>query len=285
MRTGNLGEIWRYPVKSMLGERLEHSSLGTLGVPGDRGWAVRDEVRGGIRGAKKIGGLMQCAARYREEPTTERIPVPEITLPDGAVLRADAPDAAARLSTALGTTVTLWPRRPADDLDHHRRGAPDHEDMEAEMRAVFGREASEPLPDFSVFPPELFEFESPLGTYFDAFPLLVMTTSSLRRLQALTPSSRIDVRRFRPNLVIDTSDDDGFLESTWGGRRMQIGEAVLTFTIPCPRCVMITLPTGDLPKDPAVLRTVVREADQNLGIYAVVETPGTVRHGDAVTLL
>lgn len=285
MTTGKLGEIWRYPVKSMLGERLEHTTLGTLGVPGDRGWAVRDEVRGGIRGAKKIAGLMQCAARYRDEPTAERIPVPAITLPDGAVLEADAPEAAARLSATLGTAVTLWPRRPADDLDHHRRGAPDHEDMEAEMRSVFGREPSEPLPDFSVFPPELFEFESPLGTYFDAFPLLVMTTSSLRRLQALTPSSRIDVRRFRPNLVIDTGDDEGFLESTWGGRRLQIGEAVLTLTIPCPRCVMITLPTGDLPKDPAVLRTVVREADQNLGMYAVVETPGVVRRGDTVTLL
>jgi uncharacterized protein YcbX len=285
MTTGTLGELWRYPVKSMLGERIEQAHVGPLGLDGDRGWAVRDEVRGGIRGAKKIGGLMRCAARYLDEPSGDRIPAPEITLPNGEVFRADAPDAAARVSAAVGTTVTRWPRRPADDLDHYRRGMPDHEDMEAEMRSVFGRLPDEPLPDFSVFPPELFEFESPLGTYFDAFPLMVVTTASLRRLQALAPESRIDVRRFRPNVVLDVGGDDEFLEGTWGGRRLRIGDTVLALTVPCPRCVMITLPTGDLPKDPAVLRTIVRESGQNLGIYATVETPGTIRAGDPVALL
>jgi uncharacterized protein YcbX len=285
MTTGTLGEIWRYPVKSMLGERLDRASIGTLGIDGDRGWAVRDEVRGGIRGAKKIGGLMRCAARYLDEPTAERIPVPEITLASGAAFRADAPDAASRLSAELGATVTLWPRRPADDLDHYRRGQPDHEDMLDEMRAVFGRLPEEPLPDFSIFPPELFEYESPLGTYFDAFPLMLVTTASLRKLQALAPASRIDVRRFRPNLVVEVEDDEEFLEGRWGGRRLRIGDAVLALTVPCPRCVMITLPTADLPKDPAILRTVVREGDQNLGIYASVETPAVVRRGDRVTLL
>ncbi len=285
MTTGTVSEIWRYPVKSMVGERIPQARVGALGIAGDRGWAVRDEVRGGIRGAKKIAGLMRCAARYLEDPTADRIPTPEITLPNGDVLSADAPDAATRLSAALGTTVTLWPRRPADDLDHYRRGAPDHEDMETEMRSIFGRAPDEPLPDFTVFPPELFEFESPLGTYFDAFPLLIVTTASLRRLQALAPSSRIDVRRFRPNFVVDTESDDEFLERTWGGRRLRVGDVVLALTVPCPRCVMITLPTADLPKDPTVLRTVVRDADQNLGIYATVETPGLVRAGDPVTLL
>jgi uncharacterized protein YcbX len=285
MTTGTLGEIWRYPVKSMLGERVDRAGIGAFGIDGDRGWAVRDEVRGGIRGAKKIGGLMRCAARYLDEPTAEHLPVPEITLPSGDVFRADASDAASRLSTELGTTVTLWPRRPADDLDHYRRGAPDHEDMETEMRSVFGRLPDEPLPDFTIFPPELFEFESPLGTYFDAFPLMLVTTASLQKLQALAPASRIDVRRFRPNLVLEVDGDEEFLERSWGGRRLQVGDAVLALTVPCPRCVMITLPTGDLPKDPAILRTVVREGDQNLGIYASVETPGVVRRGDRVTLL
>jgi MOSC domain-containing protein len=285
MTTGTVSEIWRYPVKSMVGERIQQARVGALGIAGDRGWAVRDEVRGGIRGAKKIAGLMRCAARYLDDPTADRIPTPEITLPNGDVLRADASDAAARLSAALGTTVTLWPRRPADDLDHYRRGAPDHEDMETEMRSVFGRTPDEPLPDFTVFPPELFEFESPLGTYFDAFPLLIVTTASLRHLQARAPSSRIDVRRFRPNFVVDTGDDDEFLERTWGGRRLRVGDVVLALTVPCPRCVMITLPTADLPKDPAILRTVVRDGDQNLGIYATVETPGLVRAGDPVTLV
>jgi uncharacterized protein len=285
MSTGRLAEIWRYPVKSMVGERLEHVEVGPLGLAGDRGWAVRDEVRGGIRGAKKIPSLMQCAARYAD-PEARELAAPEIRLPDGATLRADDPTAAARLSAALGTTVTLWARRPASDLDHYRRGAPDHADVDTEMRAIFGRTADEPLPDLMVFPPELFEYESPLGTYFDAFPLLLLTEASLRRLQSLAPASTIDVRRFRPNFVLATDDDaSSFPEAAWAGKRLRIGEVVLALTVPCPRCVMVTHPFADLPKDPAILRTVVREADQCLGMYAQVETPGVVRRGDTIALL
>ena len=285
MSRGRLSEIWRYPVKSMTGERLARVEVGTLGLAGDRGWAVRDEVRGGIRGAKKIPGLMRCAARY-PDPEARELASPEIRLPNGEALSADDPSASARLSAALGTTVTLWPRRPASDLDHYRRGAPDHADLETEMRAIFGREASEPLPDFTVFPPELFEFESPLGTYFDAFPLLLLTEASLRRLQALAPAARIDVRRFRPNFVLATDDDDSrFPEAAWGGKRLRIGDLVVALTVACPRCVMVTHPVDDLPKDPSVLRTIVREADQCLGVYAQVETPGVVREGDPVALI
>jgi hypothetical protein len=114
-----------------------------------------------------------------------------------------------RLSRALDHRVSLWPLLPPDAREHYRRGEPTHADFEQEMRAVFGRAPDEPLPDLTVFPPELFEFESPLGTYFDAFPLLVMTTSSLRTMQTRHPESRFDVRRFRPNLLIDTDASTG----------------------------------------------------------------------------
>ena len=283
---GAIAEIWRYPVKSMAGERLGSASMGTLGIPGDRAWAVRDEVRGGIRGAKKIAPLMQCAARYPGGGTTADVEreAPEITLPDGTVLRANDPAAAAAVSKAVSATVTLWPRRPAEDLEHYRRGMPDHEDLETELRSMFGREANEPLPDFSLLPAELFEYESPPGTYFDAFPLLLLTTSSLRRLQQLAPDSRIDLRRFRPNLLVDTKGDD-FIEAAWLGRRLAIGDAVIEVTVSCPRCVMITLPTGDLPRDPRVLRAVVQNAEQNIGVYARVEKGGTVREGDELRML
>src|SRR5215472_15677145 len=97
-RVGTVREIWRYPVKSMAGERLDATALDLGGIPGDRAWAVRDERRGGIRGAKKIPGLMRCAARYLEPPSRERAGAPEIQLPDGGTLRADAPDAAERVS-------------------------------------------------------------------------------------------------------------------------------------------------------------------------------------------
>lgn len=290
MTLGTIREIWRYPVKSMIGETLAETALGTLGVPGDRGWAVRDMQRGGIRGAKKLPGLMQCTARYVDEPGDDplAIPMAEFSVPGGKPVRMDAPDAAAVLGEFLGTPVTLWPRRPVSDREHYRRGDPDHADLETELRAVFGREPDEPLPDLSVFPPEIFEFESPLGTYFDAFPLLLVTDKSLQTLEGLAPSSRADVRRFRPNLVVDTrgvaGDDSRFPEMDWAGKRVRVGEAVLKVTVACPRCVMITLPFADLPKDPALLRAVVREGGQNLGVYAEVERGGTVRSGDELVI-
>jgi hypothetical protein len=282
---GTIAEIWRHPVKSMGGERLAATRLAADGVPGDRGWAVRDERRGGIRGAKKIPALMALRARCVEEPGEQRWPAPEVTLPDGSALRADAPDAAARVSDALGTPVTLWPRLPASALEHYRRGPPDDPDVLAELRAIFGREPGEPLPDLSKLPPEIFVYESPPGTYFDAHPLLLLTDATLRRLQALAPGSRVDVRRFRPNLLIATAPGaDTLPEQGWLGRRLAIGGAELEVLVGCPRCVMITHGFADLPRDTALMRTVVKELDQNVGVYARVVKPGPVAVGDEVVL-
>lgn len=282
---GSVREIWRYPVKSMAGERLQAGWFGPAGLPGDRAWAVRDEAAGEVRGAKKLPALMTCAARYPEDPAEGPAPVAEITLPDGRVLRSDAPSVSAELSGLLGRSVTLWPLRPSSDLDHYRRAAPDDPDMMAELRGIFGRLEDEPIPDLSVFPPEVMEFTSPPGTYFDAFPVHFLTTATLAALEARTAGSRFDVRRFRPNLVIDSAAAQALAEPAWTGRALRIGGAVLSVAAPCPRCVMTTLPQRDLPKDPAVLRTIVREAAQNVGGYALASTPGEIRVGDPVELV
>ncbi|MEX2207848.1 MAG: MOSC N-terminal beta barrel domain-containing protein [Myxococcota bacterium] len=286
MNVGTIREIWRHPVKSMLGERVPAASLGANGIPGDRAWAVRDEERGGIRGAKKIPALMRLRARYLEEPAVGRVPAPEITLPDGAKLRASDASAADRVSGALAHKVTLWPLVPAEQVDHYRRGAPTHESFDQELRAVFGRTPDEPLPDLSVFPPEIMQYESAPGTYFDAFPLLLLTDATLRRLQKLAPASRVDVRRFRPNFVVATPDGvEDFVEIGWVGKRVRIGEAELSIELACPRCVMITHGFDDLPQDPGLMRTVVREANQSIGVYARVARPGRVAVGDTVEVL
>jgi uncharacterized protein YcbX len=94
---GRISQLWRYPVKSMAGERLERCRIARLGVLGDRGWALRDETAGEIRGAKKLPELLRCTARYLEEPADGTIPPVEMTLPDGTRLRSDDPAAAARL--------------------------------------------------------------------------------------------------------------------------------------------------------------------------------------------
>ncbi len=287
---GTLSAIWRYPVKSMGGEQLDEATVTSSGVAGDRGWATRDEVRGGIRGAKKIAELMSCSARYVTEPTDEHpSPTAELTLPDGTTVCTDDPGLHERLSAALGRQVTLWPRRPSTDLDHYRRGAPDSEDVIDELRSVFGRLDDEPLPDFDGWPVDvvatIMEFESPPGTYFDAFPLLLLSQQSLAELAARAPDSTIDVRRFRPNLVLDLPGDGDRPELALAGRTLRIGTTEIDVSTSCPRCVMVTHPVGDLPADREVLRTVVRDFDQDLGVYATVRRPGTTRVGQAVSLV
>jgi uncharacterized protein YcbX len=282
---GRVAEIWRYPVKSMGGERLQAVPVTAQGLPGDRAWAVRDEVRGGIRGAKKIPGLMRCKARY-PRPPTQTSDLAEITLPDGSRLTTHDHDASRRISDAVGQPVTLWPLQPRDQVEHYRRGAPTHTDVSTELRALFGLLPDEPLPDLSVFPREVLVFETPPGTYFDAFPLLLMTDASLRALQARAPQSVIDVRRFRPNFMITTPPwEEGFVETAWLGRKLRVGGATLEVTIACPRCVMITHGFEDLPRDPSIMRTLVREAAQKLGVYARVTEPGAVAVGDIVEFL
>jgi uncharacterized protein YcbX len=278
-RIGVVRELWRYPVKSMGGETLPRATLGALGLPGDRGWALRDEVAGEVRGAKKLPTLMGCAARYRTEPTADGVAEADIVLPGGVATATDDPDADARLSTLVGRAVTLHRRRPADDLAHYRRGLPDHADMETELREIFGRLPDEPLPDLSVLPPELFEYTSPRGTYFDLAPIHLVTTASLTSLGAIDP------RRIRPNLVIETEPGvAGLPEAAWSGRTIRVGGATLHGTIPTMRCVMVTLPQPGLPKDPAVLRAIVRDAGQNFGLYAEVAAGGSVAVGDPVLL-
>ncbi|HEB88930.1 MAG TPA: MOSC domain-containing protein [Deltaproteobacteria bacterium] len=290
MIVGRIEEIRRYPVKSMAGERLDGVELASRGLPGDRVWAVRDEVRGGIRGAKKIPALMELRARYAKAPGAEGSSPAEILLPDGTTVGTGAADVHERVSEAVGQPVTLWPLLPSDALDHYRRGAPAHEDMETELRAIFGRAPGEPLPDLSVFPPELLEYESPPGTYFDAFPLLLLSKRSLETMSERASASIFDERRFRPNFLVAEAASCGgtgspFPERDWIGRRIAIGEAILKMTVRCPRCVMVTHGFEDLPRDPAVMRALVRETGGELGIYASVEKPGRVGVGDPLRLL
>jgi uncharacterized protein YcbX len=285
MNLGRVSGLYRYPVKSMAGEALEEIEILPHGIPGDRAWAVRDEVRGGIRGAKKIPALMGLAARYPAPPAAQGSSPAEIELGDGARVRTDDPQVNARLSEALGQQVTLWPLLPSEALDHYRRGAPTYTDVQQELRAVFGRLPEERLPDLSGLPRELFTFESPPGTYFDAYPLMLLTAASLAQLQTQAPGSRIDVRRFRPNVLLEQTPEQPFPELSWAGKRVRLGDAVLRLTIRCMRCVMTTHGFADLPKDPGVMRALVRATDGHLGVYASVETAGRVRRGAALTLL
>jgi uncharacterized protein len=282
---GTVKEIWRYPVKSMAGERLQRANVGTLGIYGDRGWAIRDEKAGEIRNARKLPALLHCTAVYLREPSGSDVPPAQITMPNGTTFRSDSAEASEKLSELLGRTVSIWPVQPPSERDFLRRAAPDNPDMRAEMREVFGRLESEPLPDFSTLPPQILEFTSPFGTFFDAFPFHVLTTASLSALASHNPTADFDSRRFRPNLLVDTERGlDGLVEAEWSGRTLQIGATRIKLEMPTVRCVIPTLDQPGMKKDPSVLRTIVRDAAQNLGAYATIAAGGTIALGDQVAL-
>lgn len=280
--TTTVSGLFRFPVKSMAGERHSTLAFTGRGAVGDRVWAVRDEVRGGIRGGKKIPSLMKLAAHFPGEVRAEGSSPAVITAPDGSSRETGSEDVNAWLSEQLDHPVTLWPLLPADALDHYRRGAPDHEDFETELREMFARAADEPLPDLAIFA-EVIEYESPPGTYFDAFPVLLLTEQSLASMAKYRPQSQFHVDRFRPNILLDAADSDHpFPESQWLGRQIRIGEMVLETVGDCPRCAMTTHGFGDLPKDPGIMRALVENSEGNLGIYARVVTGGTVTIGDTL---
>ena len=278
MSTASVATIYRYPVKSMMGETLSEADIREAGIPGDRSWAVRDEKRGGIRGGKKIPQLMTLAAQSGTA-------APLITAADGDSASASSERINDWLSGKLNHPVTLWPLLPADQLDHYRRGAPDTEDFEQELRAVFGRLPDEPLPDLAGFE-ELLEFESPPGTYFDAFPISIISQQSLDTMNQLEGESRFDVRRFRPNLLVDVpGSDHPFPEQAWVGKTLAIGSVTLRIDTTCPRCAMTTHGFDDLPQDPQIMRKMVANSEGNLGIYASVVKVGKVATGDSVNVM
>ena len=286
---GKVAQIWRYPFKSMAGHRMQSAQIDSHGIVGDRGWAVRDESAGEIRGAKKIPALLSCRASYVSEPRAGGpIPDVEITLPDGKRFHAGDRDAAARLSAALGRSVTVWPLQPPSAVDHYRKGRPDNPDLLAEMRETFGLVGDEPLPDFSPFIAlRLDQYAFPVGSYFDAFPLHVLTTATLQYLGSLNSGARFDVRRFRPNLLLELGAERvGLVESEWLGKTLRVGVAELKLVAACPRCIMTTLPQDDLHKDASILRTIVTGAGSNAGVYASFAgaSPATIAVGDPVEI-
>lgn len=280
MRIGTVSGLWRYPVKSMAGERLESTALTERGIPGDRGWAVYDEARNGISGAKRLPALRTCQARYPMEPVSgEASPPVEITLADGTQVRSDTPEAATRLGVLLGRPVSLRALGPAG-TESEPRLTMDMETPET-VRQLNGLIPGEPMPDYSALPPEKLGLLRQ-GNYFDAYPLHLLTRTTLRTLARLAPESMWDERRFRPNVLIDAVLADGYPELEWIGRQIRIGTAVIEVVMGCPRCVMVTQAADELPQDHRTMRTLVRETKHLAGVYARVLTAGAMRPGDEV---
>ncbi len=113
--------------------------------------------------------------------------------------------------------------------------------------------------------------------------LHLLTTATLAALQARHPDGRFAPARFRPNILIDTGGATGFVEQGWIEQRFRVGETLtIAVTEHCKRCVMTTLPQGDLPMDAAILHTATLHNNTRAGVYAAVVAPGPVKEGDPI---
>jgi hypothetical protein len=265
---GSVVSLWRFPVKSMMGEELNAADVTERGLLGDRVYALMDTASGKVTSAKnprKWGTLFDFRAAFVESPSaTQRTPPIRITLPDGTILSSEQDDINHVLSKVLGRQVMLTTPAPK---------TPSLEEYWPDMEGLAHRET---ITD-EAMPPE---------TFFDLAAVHVLTTATIDWLRELYPQGRFEVRRFRPNIVVElASGEKGFVEDTWIGHTLAIGEEVLlSVTGPCPRCVMTTLPQGDLPGDPGILRTAARHNQANIGVYAAVRRGGAIRRGDSVRL-
>ena len=265
---GKVVSIWRYPVKSMLGEELNSSKVTQRGLIGDRVYAIIDEQTGKVASAKnpgKWGKLFDFRAAFTDSlQTAENIPPARITLPDGSQIFSNSGEFNGTLSKVLGREVSIM---------NASLEKPSYEEYWPDIEGLAQRET---VTDEAI-PPQ---------TFFDIAVIHLLTTSTIDCLRELYPEGRFEVRRFRPNIVVESaSEEKDFIENSWIGMKLIIGEEVVLKVIgPCTRCVMITLPQGDLPKDLGILRTVAKYNQVHAGVYASVHQGGTIHRGDILQL-
>ncbi len=261
--SGSVLSLYRYPVKSMLGEDLDAVEIDARGVVGDRAYAVTDPAENRVGSAKipkKWARLYEFRSAYL--PAADGIlPRPQITFPDGSTASADDPTLESRLSAVFGREVRFVAQKP-EGLK-----------LEAVKPGLDAVELKETV-DFPLVNP-----------FFDLAALHIVTTATLAQLRSLYPEGDFDARRFRPNIVLDTPGETGFVEETWAGKTVTIGDDVrVRIMMPTHRCAATTLPHHGLPNDANILRTANKHNGGNVGVYAAVVRGGVLRVGDGVEL-
>jgi MOSC domain-containing protein len=268
---GAVMSLWRYPVKSLMGEELNATAITERGLLGDRAYALVDSSDGKVATAKnprKWPTLFDFRVGFVEPPRLSAdLPPVRITLPDGTIATSQQSDLNQIISNTLSRKVTL------NAAEHGRAGPANAEAYWPDMEGLDYRDT-------------VTNFALPDGTFFDCATVHLLTTATLDRLRELYPQGRFEVRRFRPNIVMKAaSGERSFIETSWIGHTLEIGgEVRLSVRGPCARCVMTTLPQGDLPGDPGILRTAAQHNQAHVGVYASVVRGGTIRRGDPVRL-
>ncbi len=248
-----VSQLWRYPVKSLRGERLEVAEVTVNGLVGDRARAVVDPDSGVSLSAKRHGELLTCRAWNDGGEVW-------VEMPGGSQHPADAPETSSMLSSLLGRLVEIRTAVGGERIRHeyvsdNTTGRGDPTVVEALSRTAF----------------------------FDGSPVHLLTTATLRQLSRHQPESEFAVERFRPNLVIET-EEEGFVEANWVGQEMAAGAVVFSVVADKTRCVMTTRAQGALPRDLNVFRTVNRINDRRAGVDLEPRHSGVIRVGDPATV-
>jgi uncharacterized protein YcbX len=273
---GVVQDLFRYPVKSMRGERLSAVDIGMHGVIGDRAYALR-EANGRVVTAKKWANMLAFSARYEAPPAPGGLAPLCITLPDGRTIQAQAPDASATLSAVLGRPVVL--ERAQSDRPSHAEIDPATVFGDVPVEQVLPERTAATMPD---------AFALPLGTFLDSGSMHIVASGTLAHLRTLIGTdAQLDPRRFRPNILVETdSGIEGFMEDDWLAGTLEVGESVRVVQMrPTLRCVMTTHSQADLARDLRILRTAAQHHHDHVGVWAAIGTAGIVRVGDPVVLV
>jgi uncharacterized protein len=265
---GKITSLWRYPVKSMLGEQLEAVAVTPTGLLGDRAYALWDRQTQRIASAKnpkKWAKLLEFQATFVESPQTQAaMPPVRFALPNGDRVSSDQSNIDNILSQLLGREVELLTAVPE---------TPSLDQYWPDLEGAANRDT-------------ITQLFMPPGTFFDSCPIHALTTATLARLQHLYPEGQFEPARFRPNILIEpTAAQSTCVENDWVGSQMTIGDAVcLSIDTACPRCVVTTVAQSDLPTDLNILRTTAQYNKSIAGIRTSVLRAGSIRCGDPIWL-
>jgi len=278
---GSVSRLWRYPVKSMIGEEIESAEVIWSGFHGNRCYALVDVESSRIVSAKnpaKWARMFQCTSRLLQGGESPPImnngaPPVQVTLPDGR--RFDIADgryggAEQALSELFGRQVRFTAARAEPrtfTIEQYHPGI--EEDREAGRTTEYFR------------PPE-----AQAGTFTDTAAVHLVTTATLKGMSGFYPKGDFGPMRFRPNLLVDTGAANGFAETLWVGRTLAVGDEVrLKVFKECGRCVMTTLPQGRLVSDVGILSTIMRSNRGKIGVLASVLKGGKIKKGDRIALV
>ncbi len=245
---GTVAQLWRYPVKSFQGERVDHLDLAAGGAVADRVLAVVDPAAKKVLSGKRYPDLLMASARTDEAGII-------LTLPDGTDHDAADPKVHEALSAWLDKDVRLEPP-PAD--------------------VVYPMEMHTGMSDEST---PIFDWPGPIGTWLDLADAHWLTTTSLATADAVHPDGDWDVRRFRPTALIETSAPET-PEQTW--TTIALGEVHSDVFMPTPRCSLPSRAQPGLGRDTGIATTIRDHWDNNLGVYAAITLGGRVAVGDTV---